>query len=179
MPHLPWCVLARSRILTALSLGASSRRVLNVVPTSNTVPTTCYAGNRRIPRLPWCVLLRSCILIALSLGASSRLANLSQVWVHRVSRPSPPLLPNPLALDWVRERQLRSSTMVHGVLRRLHRCWEKAFKIGFCSGLLLAVLLGVRGSSTKRWERTIPSSVARISNDTAARRIDGRCARDF
>jgi hypothetical protein len=146
IPHLPWCVLSRSRILATLSLGASSRLaylsawVLNV-PTSNTVPTTYYVGNRHIPHLPWCVLPRSRILTALSLGASSKLAYLSWIWVHWVSRPSSSSKSLSIRLS-ERERQFLSSTMVHGVLRQLCRCWEKAFKIRFCSVLLVVVHLG-------------------------------------
>jgi hypothetical protein len=40
-------------------------------------------------------------------------------------------------------------------------------------------VLGVRGTSTKRWGRTIPSSVAQVTDDTTARLVDGRCAGDF
>ena len=40
-------------------------------------------------------------------------------------------------------------------------------------------VLGVRGSSTKRWGRTIPSSVAQVVDDTVARLVDGRRAGDF
>ena len=39
--------------------------------------------------------------------------------------------------------------------------------------------LGVRGSSMKRWGRTIPSLVAQVTDDTMARLIDGQHARDF
>jgi hypothetical protein len=40
-------------------------------------------------------------------------------------------------------------------------------------------LLGVRGSSVKRWGRTIPSSVVWVASDMAARLIDGRRTEDF
>jgi hypothetical protein len=40
-------------------------------------------------------------------------------------------------------------------------------------------VLGVRGSSAKRWGRTIPSSLGWVADDTAARLIDGRRAGDF
>jgi hypothetical protein len=34
-------------------------------------------------------------------------------------------------------------------------------------------ILGVRGSFAKRWGRTIPSSVAQVTDDTAARLVNG------
>jgi hypothetical protein len=40
-------------------------------------------------------------------------------------------------------------------------------------------ILGVRGSSVKRWGRTIPSLVAWVTDDMAARLVDGRHAEDF
>jgi hypothetical protein len=40
-------------------------------------------------------------------------------------------------------------------------------------------ILGVRGSFAKRWGRAIPSSVPWVTDDTAARLVDGRRAGDF
>jgi hypothetical protein len=40
-------------------------------------------------------------------------------------------------------------------------------------------VLGVRGSSVKRWGRTIPSLVAWVADDTMARLVDGQHAGDF
>jgi hypothetical protein len=39
--------------------------------------------------------------------------------------------------------------MVHDGSQWSGRRWEKAFKLGFYSGLVVAILLGVRGSSAK------------------------------
>jgi hypothetical protein len=40
-------------------------------------------------------------------------------------------------------------------------------------------ILGVRGSSAKRWGRTIPSLEPWVTDDMAARLVDGRQAGDF
>jgi hypothetical protein len=52
-------------------------------------------------------------------------------------------------------------------------------RVGFAAACWWPFILGVRGSSAKRMGRTIPSSVAQVTNDTAARLVDGRRAGDY
>jgi hypothetical protein len=52
-------------------------------------------------------------------------------------------------------------------------------RLGSAAACWWLFILGVRGSSAKRWGRTIPSSVAWVADYTVARIVDGWRAGDF
>ena len=52
-------------------------------------------------------------------------------------------------------------------------------RLGSIAACWWLFFLGVRGNSVKRWGRKIPSLVVWVTDDTAARLVDGRRAGDF